>query len=75
MQNSVMARPELRSVQSPAVAALLIAKSTPFLITAVVGMKGDHVDENLAVTAVQLLKREEFFAVMSRHDGQDTAKS
>ncbi len=72
MQKSIMARPELRSAQSPAVAALLVAKSTPFLITAVVGMKGDHVDENLAVTALQLLTRQNFVAVMS---GTDNAES
>lgn len=59
-----MAAPQLRGVDKPAVAALLMAKSTPFLITALVGMKGDHVAENLAVTALEILSRRDFARVM-----------
>ena len=39
-QKAVMAAPQLAGVTKPAVAALLVAKSTPFLVTALVRTKG-----------------------------------
>lgn len=55
--------PQLEIVRTESlVAALLLAKSTPYVITALVGMKGQRVADNLKVNNFELLKHSEFLA-------------
>lgn len=72
--DQLRAMPQLNHVrgESPAVAALLLVKSTPNIITALVGMKGQHVAGNLKVTSFDLLPPEDFFLAHGLHIGADS---
>lgn len=67
-QSKLQAAPEIAgdsAVVGSAAAALQIARSTPYVITAIVGQKDPrHVDENLRVVRAELLDRHTFTRIM-----------
>jgi aryl-alcohol dehydrogenase-like predicted oxidoreductase len=67
-QAKLRAAPQIANdgnIASDAAAALQVARSTPYVITAIVGHKmPEHVDENLKVVQAELLERQNFMDLM-----------
>jgi aryl-alcohol dehydrogenase-like predicted oxidoreductase len=68
VQAKLRASPQLAgdsAIDSDAAAALQVARSTPYVISAIVGHKTPaHVDENLKVVQAELLERQTFLDLM-----------
>jgi integral membrane sensor domain MASE1 len=68
LQAKLRASPQLAddsAIGSDAAAVLQVARSTPYVISAIVGHKTPaHVDENLKVLQAELLERTQFFKLM-----------
>lgn len=68
LQAKLRASPQLagdNAISSDAAAALQVARSTPYVISAIVGHKTPaHVEENLKVVQAELLNRQSFLDLM-----------